>query len=102
MQARADGPRARAVHCDRLDCARPCRDREAGGLAPAQNGMSSSGAVLLPPPDGVPAGWKSAVSTGTSERGVKPLPPPPEKSSRPPRNWTELAMISTDWRFWPS
>src|SRR3954453_8812104 len=64
----------------------------------SQNGMSSSPAL----PAGVLA--KSAVSAGTSDCGVKrpPFSPPP---SREPRNWTESAMISIDWRllpFWSS
>jgi hypothetical protein len=39
-----------------------------------------------------------------SARGVKPALawaaplPPPEPSSRPPRNWTVSAMMSTAWR----
>ena len=49
---------------------------------------------------GAPAGAKSLVSAGTSDRGVKPLPPPP-MSSRPPRNCTASAMMSIAWRLWP-
>src|SRR4051794_29915484 len=50
-----------------------------------------------------PAGWKSRSSTGTSERGVKPPPPPLDgPSSRPPRNCTASATISTLWRLLPS
>src|SRR4051812_12412852 len=50
----------------------------------SQNGMSSSEAPPPPPPTG--ADWKSPVSAGTSDCGVKrPLPPFPP-SSRDPRN----------------
>ena len=41
---------------------------------------------------------KSEVSAGTSERGVIAVAARPA-SSRQPRNWTELAMISTLWRL---
>src|ERR671920_1485430 len=41
-------------------------------------------------------------STGTSERGVKPPPPLDGPSSRPPRNCTASATISTLWRLLPS
>src|SRR4051812_8463331 len=60
----------------------------------SQNGMSSSPVL----PAGALA--KSAVSAGTSDCGVNrpPLSPPP---SREPRNWTESAMISIDWRLFP-
>jgi hypothetical protein len=64
--------------------------------------MSSSAGAdgpLVPLPAGAAA--KSPVSTGMSERGVKP-PPPPGASSRPPRNCTASAMMSTDWRLLPS
>src|SRR3954447_19995300 len=68
--------------------------------------MSSSPADELPPAEGVPAGSKSRVSAGTSDRAVKPLPPPlTPASSRLPRNCTDSAMISTFWRllpFWSS
>src|SRR3954464_7465506 len=61
-----------------------------------QNGMSSSAEL----PTGAAACWKSPVSAGTSLLGVKrpPFSPP----SRDPRNWTESAMISMDWRLLPS
>src|SRR5215218_9908094 len=51
------------------------------------------------PPGPTGAGSKSPVSAGTSLCGVKrpPFSPP----SREPRNWTESAMISTDWRLLP-
>src|SRR5215213_3883143 len=65
--------------------------------------MSSSPAAGLAPPDGAPAGSKSRVSAGTSDRAVKPLPPPPPiPSSRLPRNCTASATISTFWRLLPS
>src|SRR5918997_5552168 len=59
-----------------------------------QNGMSSSD-----PPGLAGAVWKSPVSAGTSLCGVKR--PPFSLPSREPRNWTESAMISTDWRLLP-
>src|SRR5215218_9913797 len=63
--------------------------------------MSSSAGALER--GAAPAGWKSRSSTGTSERGVKPPPPPLlGPSSRPPRNWTASATISTLWRLLPS
>src|SRR5215207_9915073 len=62
--------------------------------------MSSSAGALGR--DAAPAGWKSRSSTGTSERGVKPPPPPDGPSSRPPRNCTASATISTLWRLLPS
>jgi hypothetical protein len=83
MQARAPMGRAREPFIVTGSFARGRAAAAVRRLAAAQNGMSSSGGallVLLVPPEGAPAGWKSAVSTGTSERGVKPLPPPPEKS----------------------
>jgi hypothetical protein len=59
----------------------------------------SSSAGADEPPAGAPAGWKSRLSTGTSERGVKPPSEPPPASSRPlERNCTESAMMSIDWR----
>src|SRR3954451_17172747 len=68
--------------------------------------MSSSPAEELVHAEGAPAGSKSRVSAGTSDRAVKPLPPPPAPaSSRLPRNCTDSAMISTFWRllpFWSS
>ena len=53
------------------------------------------------------ADWKSRSSIGTSplpsRRGTLPENPfPAPASSRPPRNCTESAMISTAWRFCPS
>src|SRR5919109_1322946 len=62
--------------------------------------MSSSDDGAL---DGPPAGAvaKSFVSTGMSERGVKPLPPPPSSRGLE-RNWTESAMMSIAWRLLPS
>src|SRR5829696_3056499 len=62
--------------------------------------MSSSAGALER--GAAPAGWKSRSSTGTSERGVKPPPPLLGPSSRPPRNWTASATISTLWRLLPS
>src|SRR5205085_4860203 len=65
-----------------------------------QNGMSSSDAAV--PTEAVS---KSSVAIGTSlSVGRTPLenPFPPPASSRPPRNWTESAMISMDSRFCPS
>src|ERR671915_2074119 len=63
-------------------------------LLRGQNGMSSSG-----PRAPAGAGSKSPVSAGTSLCGVKR--PPFSLPSREPRNWTESAMISTDWRLLP-
>src|SRR5215208_4031181 len=63
-------------------------------LLRGQNGMSSSD-----PPALAGAGSKSPVSAGTSLWGVKR--PPFSLPSREPRNWTESAMISTDWRLLP-
>src|SRR3954447_9454421 len=62
--------------------------------------MSSSAAAERL--DGALAVAKSLVSTGTSLRGGtrRPLAPPP-MSSRPPRNCTASATISTAWRFSP-
>src|SRR5215210_8081924 len=62
--------------------------------------MSSSAGALAR--GAAPAGWKSRSSTGTSERGVKPPPPLLGPSSRPPRNCTASATISTLWRLLPS
>src|ERR671933_2241349 len=63
--------------------------------------MSSSAGALDDPPPPAGAVAKSFVSTGMSERGVKPLPPP--ASSRGlERNWTASAMMSTPWRLLPS
>ena len=44
----------------------------------------SSSAGALPPPAGAPAGWKSLWLTGTSDCGVKPLPPLTPSSGLPP------------------
>src|ERR1700729_1982431 len=64
--------------------------------------MSSS-----PPAEPTDARSKSPVSIGTSlscecELEENPFPLPPPASSRPPRNCTESATISTDWRLLPS
>src|SRR5659263_384614 len=64
--------------------------------------MSSSPPPPPPPPPAA-APSKSEVSAGTSLLGLKPpLPLPPPEPSREPRNWTELAMISTLCRLPPS
>jgi hypothetical protein len=61
--------------------------------------MSSSGGGLGEPPAGAAA--KSLVSTGMSDRLLKPLPAP--ASSRGlERNWTASATMSIPWRFFPS